>query len=113
MKKGYVYILASKKNGTIYIGVTSDMAKRLDEHEKEVRKGFTSKYKVKTLVWFETFDLITDAIQREKTMKKYPRQWKINLIEKYNPDWRALHPLTGEIIPEDFFGHGLPGQARQ
>jgi len=91
-RRGYVYILASKKNGTLYIGVTSNLAQRIEEHRIEVFKGFTAKYGVKTLVWYEEFDRITDAIQREKSLKKYPRQWKINLIEEFNPDWEELIP---------------------
>ena len=88
--KGYVYILASKKNGTLYTGVTSDPARRLMEHQQGLTPGFTSRYGVKTLVWIEEHDLVVDAIRREKAIKKYPRQWKINLIEAANPDWADL-----------------------
>jgi len=91
-RTGFVYILTSKKNGTLYVGVTSNLPKRIDEHKTEAIKGFTSKYGVKTLVWYEKFDRITDAIQREKSIKKYTRQWKINLIEGNNPDWEELVP---------------------
>ena len=87
MREGYVYILASKRNGTLYTGVTSDLARRLYEHQNDLTPGFTSKYQVKTLVWFETHPLITDAIAREKTIKKWPRKWKLDLIETMNPDW--------------------------
>ncbi|MDK1386881.1 GIY-YIG nuclease family protein [Sinorhizobium sp. 8-89] len=94
--KGYVYILASKRNGTLYTGVTRDLARRLLEHQHELTPGFTSKYGVKTLVWFEEFDLLTAAITREKTMKKWPRQWKLNLIEAMNPEWQDIsHYLHG------------------
>ena len=87
MREGYVYILASKRNGTLYTGVTSDLARRLYEHQNDLTPGFTSKYQVKTLVSFETHPLITDAIAREKTIKKWPRKWKLDLIETMNPDW--------------------------
>jgi putative endonuclease len=82
-----VYIMASKKNGTLYIGVTGDLPTRITQHKEGLVEGFTKKYNVKTLVWFESFDLVDLAIQREKTMKKWPRQWKINLIESENPEW--------------------------
>ena len=95
--RGYVYILASKRNGTLYIGVTRNLPSRLYEHQNELTPGFTSKYGVKTLVWFEEFDLLTTAITREKTMKKWPRKWKVNLIEATNPEWldisHYLHAL--------------------
>jgi putative endonuclease len=94
--KGYVYILASKRNGTLYTGVTSDLPGRLFEHQNELTKGFTSRYGVKTLVWFEEHDLVTTAITREKTIKKWPRQWKLNLIEAMNPEWEDIaHYLHG------------------
>jgi putative endonuclease len=94
--KGYVYILASKRNGTLYTGVTSDLPGRLFAHQNELTKGFTSRYGVKTLVWFEEYDLVTTAITREKTIKKWPRQWKLNLIEAMNPNWEDIaHYLHG------------------
>ncbi len=86
-----VYILASQKNGTLYIGVTGDLPTRIAQHKEGLTKGFNQKYDVKTLVWFEDFSEIDSAIQREKTMKKWPRQWKINVIEHKNPDWSDLH----------------------
>ena len=92
MKKGYVYLLASKKNGTLYLGVTSDMPRRLHEHQNGLVEGFTKHYDIKTLVWFEEHDTITAAITREKSIKKYTRQWKINLIERSNLDWKPLRP---------------------
>ncbi len=88
--KGYVYILASKRNGTLYTGVTRDLPGRLFEHQNELTPGFTSRYGVKTLVWFEEHDLLTAAIVREKTIKKWPRQWKLNLIEENNPQWEDI-----------------------
>ncbi len=90
--KGYVYILASSRNGTLYVGVTRDLSRRWFEHQEELTPGFTSRYGVKTLVWFEEHDLLTAAIQREKNIKKYPRKWKLNLIEEMNPDWNDLSP---------------------
>jgi putative endonuclease len=90
MRRGYVYILASKKGGTLYTGVTSDLAQRVWEHENGIGSKFTAKYGVKRLVWFEEHDLVTTAIAREKTIKKWPRQWKINAIEAINPDWNDL-----------------------
>jgi putative endonuclease len=90
MRQGYVYILASKRNGTLYTGVTSDLPRRLFEHQTDLTPGFTSRYGVKTLVWFEAHDLVTDAIMREKTIKKWKRQWKIDLIEAMNPEWEDI-----------------------
>ena len=87
---GYVYILASQKLGTLYIGVTSNIGRRIWEHREGLVDGFTKQYGIKTLVYLETFDRIDDAIFREKQLKKWNRQWKINLIEAANPDWKDL-----------------------
>jgi putative endonuclease len=87
----YVYILASKPYGTLYIGVTGDLISRIAQHKDSQVPGFTARYKVHMLVYYEPFGEIGAAIQREKTMKKWPRQWKINLIEKDNPHWRDLY----------------------
>jgi putative endonuclease len=87
-----VYILASKLNGTLYIGVTGDLISRVAQHKAGDVRGFTQKYKVHMLVWYENSGDISLAIQREKTMKKWPRRWKINLIERENPDWNDLYP---------------------
>ena len=86
----FVYILASKRNGTLYIGVTGNLASRTHEHKQDLREGFTKKYGVHMLVWFEEFAYIQDAILREKRIKKWRREWKIGLIEKMNPDWTDL-----------------------
>ena len=86
-----VYILASKKNGTLYIGVTGDLVTRIAQHKEGSVPGFTKKYGVTQLVWYNWFGEIDAAIQREKTMKKWPRQWKINLIESENPNWVDLY----------------------
>ena len=87
---GYVYMLASKPYGTLYIGVTSDLVRRTWEHRGGLVPGFTSMYGVKTLVWFEVHHRIETAIQRERTMKQWNRKWKIDLILASNPDWRDL-----------------------
>jgi putative endonuclease len=88
-----VYMLASKPYGTLYIGVTGDLPTRITQHREHQFEGFTKKYNVTRLVWFENFDLIHLAIQREKTMKKWPRDWKINLIERENLRWDDLYPV--------------------
>lgn len=87
----YVYILASQKNGTLYIGVTSDLRKRIWEHKEGTAEGFTKKYNVKNLVYYEIFDDAENAIHREKRLKKYKRDAKIKLIEKNNPNWNDLY----------------------
>ena len=87
---GYVYILASETVGTLYIGVTSDLIKRVSEHKNEIHKGFTQAHKVHRLVYFEEFGSIETAIDREKKLKKWKREWKIQLIEQMNPDWDDL-----------------------
>ena len=84
------YILASRKYGTLYTGVTSNLMQRIYQHRDEVIKGFTATNKVKMLVWFEQHGTMETAIQREKRIKKWNRQWRINLIETGNPDWRDL-----------------------
>jgi putative endonuclease len=86
----YTYILASRRNGTLYIGVTNDLARRLGEHREGLASSFTKKHDVKLLVYFEAFDDVTAAIARETRLKKYKREWKINLIEQNNPNWRDL-----------------------
>jgi putative endonuclease len=86
----YIYILSSKKNGTLYIGVTGDLPKRISEHKEALIPGFTQKYGVKNLVYFEDYTDIRDAITREKQLKKWNRAWKIRLIEKMNSEWKDL-----------------------
>lgn len=83
----YVYILASHRNGTLYIGVTNDLARRVHEHRNGAVPGFTKKYRVKQLVYFEPHDSIEEAILREKRMKVWKRAWKIEAIQKMNPEW--------------------------
>ena len=92
MSKGYVYMLASRKNGTLYIDATNDLSAHIHAHRTgKGGSAFTKKYAVCRMVWYETYDMVTDAIQRETTMKHWPRQWKINLIEKDNPNWDDLY----------------------
>ncbi len=92
----WVYMLASKKNGTLYIGHTDDIGRGVWEHKTEEIKGFTSKYGVKTLVWMEAYDRREDALTRERQMKEWRRAWKIKLIEKDNPDWRDLYQILNQ-----------------
>ncbi len=87
----YVYILASKRNGTLYTGVTADLIARTWIHKEGLNEGFTRKYGVKMLVYYEQFDDITQAVARETQIKRYYRQWKLNLIEKFNPQWNDLY----------------------
>ncbi len=95
MKKYFVYILASRKKGTLYIGVTNDLMRRTYEHKNDLIKGFTEKYKVHLLVYSEEFEDVNAAITREKQLKGWKRQWKIRLIEGLNPQWNDLY---GTII---------------
>jgi putative endonuclease len=87
-----VYIMASRKHGTLYVGVTADLVGRVAQHREGRIPGFTQRYAVKRLVWFEEHDSIAAAIQRETSIKRYRRQWKINLIEHDNPNWDDLFP---------------------
>ena len=91
IKQPAVYILASKRNGTLYTGVTSDLVKRVWEHKNDLAEGFTKQYRVHDLVWFELHDNMTSAIEREKNIKEWKRQWKIKLIESNNPNWKDLY----------------------
>lgn len=95
----FVYLMASRPYGTLYCGVTSDLVRRVWEHREGIRGGFTKRYGVKMLVWYEDFGDILLAIQREKTIKKYPREWKINLIKAMNPAWRDLWEDISSNLP--------------
>ena len=86
-----VYILASKRNGALYVGVTSDLVKRVHEHKQNLADGFTKKYRIHDLVYFEPHEDMTVAIQREKQIKKWDRAWKVRLIEEKNPYWNDLY----------------------
>ena len=87
----WVYILASAKHGTLYIGITNDLVRRVYQRKNKIIKGFTSQYNVHLLVWYEGYDDPTSAIEREKELKKWRREWKINLIEQDNPNWNDLY----------------------
>ena len=91
MKQYYVYILASKRNGTLYTGVTSDLIKRIYEHKQSLIDGFTKEYYIHILVYYEQHNEIEEAIAREKQIKKWNRKWKIRLIEEKNPEWKDLY----------------------
>jgi putative endonuclease len=95
-----VYLLASQRNGTLYIGVTSNLIQRIWQHREGLAEGFTKKYGVKTLVWYEQHATMESAIAREKALKKWNRGWKLRLIEETNPQWRDLWPeINGETEP--------------
>ncbi|MEM6289255.1 MAG: GIY-YIG nuclease family protein, partial [Bacteroidota bacterium] len=105
-RSGYVYLLASKPNGTLYVGVTSDLAQRGAQHQGGDEPGFTRRYGVDHLVWFERHEDIRDAILREKQIKKWRREWKLDLIRQANPTWRDLlgdvvsHPREPLAMPD-------------
>ena len=90
-KQPCVYILANKRNGTLYVGVTSDLPKRIWEHKSKVVEGFTKKYGIDKLVWYETGHTMESAIQRENAIKKWTREWKLRIIEEMNPEWKDLY----------------------
>ena len=90
-KQPAVYILASKRNGTLYIGVTSDLVKRIWEHKNNLVDGFTKRYSVHQLVWYELYESMESAIEREKRLKEWKRAWKLDLIENANPCWHDLY----------------------
>ena len=90
-KQPAVYILASERNGTLYVGVTSDLIKRIWEHKNDLGDGFTKNYGVHRLVWYELYETMERAIMREKKLKKWRRAWKLELIEKMNPEWTDLY----------------------
>ena len=90
MREYYLYIMASGRNGTLYIGITSDLIKRVWEHKTYVVKGFTSKYNVTQLVYYEIYEDVNEAIEREKNMKAWKRKWKLRVIEEVNPNWDDL-----------------------
>lgn len=97
---GYVYMMADKPRGLPYLGVTSDLHGRIYEHREEIYKGYTAKYRLKNLVWFETHSNIVLAIQREKSLKRYSREWKLNLIEEFNPTRIDLYDKIDELENE-------------
>ena len=91
MEAYFVYILASRRNGTLYVGMTNDLVRRVWEHKQDLVEGFTKKYGVHRLVWFETAERPEAAISREKQLKKWKRAWKLELIEEGNPEWKDLY----------------------
>ncbi|CUQ65939.1 GIY-YIG nuclease family protein [Candidatus Nitrospira inopinata] len=91
MKQPCVYILTSRRNGTLYVGVTSDLVKRVWEHKQDLVEGFTKRYQVHRLVWYEPHESMESAIRREKAIKEWKRRWKLALIEKLNPEWQDLY----------------------
>ena len=112
MKAGFVYIMANRRNGTIYVGVTSDLVKRVWEHRNGVVPGFTKKYGCKLLVWFEAHDDLQEARRRELQMKEWNRAWKVRLIEERNLDWDDLYPTlfgvgSADPGPRPSPGHGV------
>lgn len=92
MKQPCVYLLASKRNGTLYVGVTSNLVKRVWEHKSDGVEGFSKRYGVHTLVWYEVHETMESAINREKAIKNWKRKWKLALIESMNPEWLDLYP---------------------
>jgi putative endonuclease len=107
MNSYYVYILASKRNGTLYVGVTNDLIRRVAEHKSGQSGGFTKRYKVNQLVFYQDTNDVIAAITREKQFKKWKRAWKLKLIEESNPEWRDLYP---DIIGEEKGAGFLPAQ---
>ena len=97
LKTFFVYMLASTRNGTLYIGLTNDLVRRVYEHKNKVHQGFTKRYNVQMLIYNEVFEDIEAAIAREKQLKKWNRQWKLRLIEEYNPKWKDLYNEDGSI----------------
>jgi putative endonuclease len=90
-KQPCVYLMASRRNGTLYVGVTSDLMKRVWEHKNNIVEGFTKRYGIHVLVWYELHPTMESAIQREKALKEWKRAWKLVLIEKVNPQWQDLY----------------------
>ncbi|MEM1041195.1 MAG: GIY-YIG nuclease family protein [Bacteroidota bacterium] len=106
-RPGFVYLLASRPNGTLYIGVTSHLARRVWEHRNDLAEGFTRRYGVHRLVYFERYDNIRDAIEREKRLKKWRRAWKLRLVREANPAWEDLYAaVVDSAVPPE----GMPGR---
>ena len=103
MDQYFIYILASQRNGTLYIGVTNDLSRRIAEHKHDVIEGFTKKYQVHSLVYFEVFNDTENAIKREKQLKRWKRLWKLKLIDQVNPEWKGLYydlSSSGSLRPQ-------------
>ena len=99
MRSYFVYMLASRPHGTLYIGVTNGLVRRVEQHRAGEGASFTRKYKVHRLVWYQVYASASEAIQREKTMKEWPRRWKVSLIEADNPRWLDLYPSLPGVRP--------------
>ncbi|CFX36320.1 Excinuclease ABC, C subunit domain protein [Candidatus Filomicrobium marinum] len=99
MRRFWVYILASSPRGTLYIGMTNGLVRRVEEHRDGTGSVFTRRYAIHRLVWFEELPNVQQAIQREKTLKEWPRDWKLNLIERDNPNWIDLYPSLPGVAP--------------
>ena len=97
MKQGFVYILTNKKDGVLYIGVTNDLLRRVKEHKDKTARGFSYKYNCDKLIYYEQTNDITRAIEREKRLKKWNREWKVKLINKFNPEWNDLYFELGGV----------------
>jgi putative endonuclease len=111
MKPGYTYIMTNKVRTTFYVGVTSDLVRRIWQHRETETKGFASRYNVRHLVWYECFDDIREAISREKNLKNWQRDWKVDLVAKFNPEWCDLYSdILG--LRQDASSPETPGQAR-
>jgi len=95
----YTYIMASGRNGTVYVGMTDDLRKRVGQHRRGDLPGFTRTYGVKQLVWFEMFELRQNAFRRERRIKEWPRAWKLHLIEEKNPQWDDLGEQLNDLLP--------------
>jgi len=99
-KVGYVYVMANDRNGTLYVGVTSDLVRRVWQHKSRQVEGFTCRYNIKSLVYYECFEDMPNAIIREKILKRWRRSWKTSLIANANPDWRDLYDdILGNVLP--------------
>jgi putative endonuclease len=109
-KQPCVYILASERDGVLYIGVTSNIANRVSLHKQDLIEGFTKRYGVHLLVYYEMHHTMPEAIRREKQLKKWDRAWKVRLIEQLNPEWRNLWTETGEILMMGPGGQDVPSE---
>jgi len=110
---GFVYILASARNGTLYTGSTRDLIVKIYEHREGLRPGFTRKYGVTSLVWFEPSMSVASAYKREQQIKRWRREWKLALIEKLNPRWHDLYDeITSNVLPVTFLNHASRTQPR-
>ena len=114
MRAYWVYMLASRPRGTLYLGVTNGIIRRVEQHREGKASSFTRKYKAHRLMWIQEYARARGAIQRERTMKEWPRAWKVNLIERENPHWTDLYPsLPGAQIPKVPRRAAMPGSRGQ